>query len=98
MLGTCGVMQMSEYVKLWGEINGVRTKLEAVSLDDVDRMYPGGFGIEVGQTACYVREYGWDGGEGAILPQDAGVKLEELTSIESYITNTDWSSVLSTAD
>jgi hypothetical protein len=94
LLGTCEMMHMSEYVKLWGEINGVKSETHGLSLYEVTQMFPGGFGLEVGETACYVREYGWDGGEGAILPEQAGVKMGDLTDVASYIKTTDWSSVL----
>lgn len=94
LLGTCGLMQMSDYVKLWGEINSVKTKIQTFTLDEVDRTWPGGFGLEVGQTVCYVREFGWDGGQGAVLPEQAGVTMSDLTNVTSYIKTTDWRRIL----
>jgi len=94
MLGTSGLLQYSDYVKLWGEIQGVPTQLQSVSLEEVVGMWPGGFGKEVGESACYTGEFGWDGGEGAVLPEAAGVDKKDLTDVATYIKNTDWSSVL----
>lgn len=94
MLGTSTLLQYSDYVKLWGEIQGVPTKLQRLSLEDVVGMWPGGFGQEVGETIYYTREFGWGGGEGAILPEEAGVDKNDLTDVASYIKRTDWSSIL----
>lgn len=94
MLGTSGQMSFAEYVELWGEAHGVKTRVNVLSLEDAGGMLPGGLGREVGETGYYIREYGWEGGEGAVLPQEAGVELERLTSPEKYIRETDWSSVL----
>lgn len=87
-------MRYSEYVKLWGDINGVKAEIKVVSIDDVARMWPDGFGLEVAQTVCYVGEFGWDGSECAILPEVAGVDNSILSDVNSYIKTTDWSSVL----
>lgn len=91
MLGTCALIQYSEYVRLWGEIQGMETKMEILSIEDAVRLWPGGFGIEVAETLCYIDEYGWDGGEGAILPVEAGVDKAALTNVRKYIETTDWS-------
>jgi hypothetical protein len=95
MLGTSSVLQYADYVKLWGEILGVPAKLQILSLEEVVGMFPGGFGQEVGETACYTAEFGWDGGEGAVLPEAVGVDKNDLTDVASYIKNTDWSPILS---
>jgi hypothetical protein len=87
-------MQYSEFIRLWGEINGVKAELDPLSLEDVVRLLPEGFGIETAETACYVRDFGWDGNEGALLPEDIGVDKASLTDVASYIRSTDWSSVL----
>jgi len=94
LLGTSGLLDFSEYMKLWGEINGVTTKLQPLSVENVVEAWPGGLGIEYAETACYASEFGWDGGEGAILPEDAGVDMSVLCNPTSYIKSTDWSSIL----
>lgn len=94
ILGVSSFVKYSEFVKLWGEINGVKAKLDLLSTDDIVRLLPEGFGIETVETACYIRDFGWDGNEGALLPEDVGVDKKSLTDVESYIRSTDWSSVL----
>jgi hypothetical protein len=87
-------MQHSDYVQLWGQLQGVRTAIQPLNSDEVVNLWPDGFGLELAQTACYVREFGWDGGEGAMLPEQAGVDMSALTNVTSYIKSVDWSSVL----
>ncbi|KAK5046220.1 hypothetical protein LTR84_008363 [Exophiala bonariae] len=94
LLGTSGPMPFNDYIKLWGQIQGFETNVQYVSSDQVVELWPDGFGLELAQTASYVRDYGWDGGERAILPEQAGVDLSALTDVTSYIKSTDWSSVL----
>jgi hypothetical protein len=87
-------MKYSEFIRLWGEINGVKTKLDILTFEDVVRLLPEGFGIETAETALYLRDFGWDGNEGALLPEDIGVDQASLIDVASYIKSTDWSSVL----
>ena len=87
-------MPYRKYIHTWDELNGVESKVREVSIEYVDALFPGGQGREVAETAVFVSEYGWDGGEGAILPAEAGVDVSALTSVEAYIKNTDWTSVL----
>ncbi|KAJ9606464.1 hypothetical protein H2200_009425 [Cladophialophora chaetospira] len=94
MLGTCAQMSFSEYVRLWGETLHVRAKTEDYPVDDVIRDLPDGFGLEVAETSLFVKEYGWDGGEGAKLPWECGVNREDLMDVKRYIEETDWSAVL----
>ena len=94
LLGASSLMQFEEYVALWGEINGVKATVQSLSLAELEELFPGGLGRETGESAASAREFGWDGGEGAILPEQGGVDLEALTTVEKYINSTDWSSVL----
>lgn len=87
-------MPFHDYVKLWGQILGLKTKIQSFSSDEIVGLWPNGFGLELAQTASYTRELGWDGGEGAILPEQAGVDLSALTDVTSYIKGIDWSPVL----
>ncbi len=93
LLGTSSVMPYAEFVRLWGDIHGVKASLQSLSVEDVDKLVPGGLGREVGETAAYTQEFGWDGGEGTLLPEQAGVGVKRLTDVETYIRTTDWSAV-----
>ena len=94
MLGTCSMIPYSEYVRLWGETLGVEATVEPVTVDDFANEWPGGLGIEAGQSAASAQEFGWDGGVGTILPEKAGVRSVDLTDIADYIRQQDWSSIL----
>ena len=94
MLGTSSLLSFSDFVELWGRLCGVEAILETLTVDEIDELFPGGHGREVGETMAYVQEFGWDGGEGALLPVDTGVNIGALTSAESYIRETDWNLVL----
>lgn len=82
-------MAFNDYVKLWGQTLGLKTKILSLSSDEIVSLWPNGFGLELAQTASYTREFGWDGGEGAILPEQAGVDLSALTDVASYIKGVD---------
>ena len=75
MLGTSSVMPYGEFVRLWGDFHGVEASLQSLSVEDVDKLVSGGLGREVGETAAYTQEFGWDGGEGTMLPEQAGVDV-----------------------
>ncbi|KIW15171.1 hypothetical protein PV08_05216 [Exophiala spinifera] len=90
MLGVSDVMSYAEFVDRWAKFHGVKAKVEYLSVTDVDEMMPGGFGIEVAQTGAYVAEFGWDGGEGAVMPESVGVDKTKLTGVDEYIRTTDW--------
>lgn len=94
MLGTSGLMQSNDYIRPWREIQGVKTSEQPLTSDEVVNLWLDGFGVEFAETSCYVREFVWDGSQGTILPQQAGVSMDALTDAASYIKSVDWSSVL----
>lgn len=93
MLGVSDVMSYPEFVDRWAKFHGVKTRIKYLSVEDLDAMMPGGFGIEVAQTSAYVAEFGWDGGEGAVMPESVGVDKTKLTGVDEYIRGTDWKAV-----
>ncbi|KAK6367975.1 hypothetical protein LTS17_010128 [Exophiala oligosperma] len=90
MLGVSDLMGYSEFVDRWAAFHGVEARLDHLSVEDLDAMMPGGFGIEVAQTSAYVAEFGWDGGEGAVMPESVGVDPAQLTGVDEYIRTADW--------
>ncbi|KEF60563.1 uncharacterized protein A1O9_02124 [Exophiala aquamarina CBS 119918] len=94
MHGTSGPMQFNKYIKLWSQLQGVKTAVQALTSNEAVSLWPDGFGIELAKTACYIRESGWDGAKVPFLPEQAGVDLNALTDVASYIKSVDWSSVL----
>jgi hypothetical protein len=83
-------MHYEDYVRRWAEIMGVKLTVNRVTTEDLIKTMPEGLGIESGQMMEYITEFGWDGGAGALYPQDIGV---ELPDIATYIRNTDWTRI-----
>ena len=49
-------------------------KYRQINMEDMERIAPGGFGREVGESGLFVEEFGWTGGEEGILsPKDVSV-------------------------
>lgn len=94
LLGTSEQTTFADYVKQWEKVVNLPAEHHVMNLEKMEEIAPGGLGREVGETGYYVREYGWDGGEGAVLPKDAGVDMEKLTTVEKYMKQADWSSVI----
>lgn len=94
MLGTSRLIPFAEYVALWGKTLGVKASVQDVPLEKIIENFPPGFGIETGQSALFVREFGWDGGEGAQTPWDLGVDMTKCMDVERYFKETDWKGVL----
>lgn len=94
LLGCSRLMLMEDYAALWGRIVGVDCRWEGVTLEAIQELIPGPVGREVAESGAYVAEFGWDGGEGAKLPEEVGVDMAKLTTPEQYIRQTDWSSLL----
>ena len=94
MLGTSDLMPFPKYAEIWGRILGVQCRWEALTVEGTQRTLPGTMGLEVGESGLFVSEFGWDGGIGAKMPEQVGVKMDQLTKVEDYIRNTDWTSVL----
>ena len=104
MLGYSTKATMPEFCELWTRIlreraligSDVTCKFDgSMTVDEVDKMIPGGLGRELGETCIYSSEFGFDGGDPDVkAPGEFGVKLESLSSLEEYIRTTDWSSIL----
>lgn len=77
-----------------GSASGFNTAVQYLTSNELVSLWPDGVGIELAETAYYVREFGWDGGEEAILLEQTGVDMDAFTDAASYIKSVDWSSVL----
>ncbi|GKT41492.1 NmrA-like family domain-containing protein 1 [Colletotrichum spaethianum] len=94
LLACSELMTWPDYVKLWSRIQGIPAVFERFTLDDMDKLAPGGFGIEIGEMHAYNMEFGyWGGDPSIVLPADLGLK-GQTTSVEDYIKREDWSELL----
>ncbi|KAI9761189.1 MAG: hypothetical protein M1835_008219, partial [Candelina submexicana] len=61
----------SEFMRLFGEANGVKARFEPNTVDDYDKIMPGGMGRELGEMFAYMGEFGYDGGDPEVInPKD----------------------------
>lgn len=56
------LITLTEYVNMWSKVTGVPAKLESATVDDHDKLMPGGWGREIGETYAYMQEFGYWGG------------------------------------
>lgn len=89
------LMTWEEYVKLWSKVTGVPAAFEKATVADQDKIGPGGFGDEIGEMFAYAQEFGYWGAEdkSVTFSKDLGVD-REVTRVEDYIRNEDWSELL----
>ena len=57
-----------EYLKVFCKVHNVKYGgYDELSLEDMDKMMPGGLGMELGEMFAYVAEFGYDGGDPSII-------------------------------
>ncbi|KAI9709619.1 MAG: hypothetical protein M1812_007667 [Candelaria pacifica] len=84
----------SEFMRLFGEVNGVKASFESNTIADFENILPAAMGRELGEMFAYFTEFGYDGNDPEVIsPKDIGVPCP-TTSMKEYIKNEDWSSVL----
>ncbi|KAM7185740.1 hypothetical protein V8F20_011677 [Naviculisporaceae sp. PSN 640] len=87
-----------EYIKLWGEILGVKTHYKEIDFNGMVATCPEDpdTGIEVAHMYMYASDPGYDGGMELLTAEDlrkAGIECP-MTSAEEFIRKHDWSAVL----
>ena len=51
---------------------------QELTVDDMDKMMPGGMGEELGEMFAYAAEFGYDGGDPSVItPKDVSLALHE---------------------
>lgn len=53
----------NDWLKLWGKFHGVQASYKEVSVQDWDKLLPGGLGRELGEMMAYSAEIGYYGKE-----------------------------------
>ncbi|CZR55932.1 related to nitrogen metabolic regulation protein nmr [Phialocephala subalpina] len=87
------LMPWKDLVALWTKITGFPAAFEHATVEDHDKLAPGGYGLEIGEMYAYMQEFGYWGkdDESVIFAKDLDVKP---TRIEDYIRNEDWSELI----
>ncbi|KAG4427367.1 hypothetical protein IFR05_017150 [Cadophora sp. M221] len=93
-LGVSECMTMLEFIDIWGRVQGVKVRYEQVSYEEFFGGVPTAMREELGDSFKFIEEFGHCGGDPAVMrPEELENKLQ-LTSMEDYIKNEDWSTVL----
>jgi hypothetical protein len=79
----------SEYLRAWGDHNGVKTKYQEITLEQFIAANPDkDFGIEAGDMFAYSSDPGYDGGDETLL------KTKDIRAVSCQfgfvVPNTDW--------
>ncbi|GJC85351.1 nmrA-like family domain-containing protein 1 [Colletotrichum liriopes] len=76
LLACSELMTWPDYADLWARTVGVPAVFESFTLEDMDKLAPGGFGIEIGEMHAYAIEFGyWGGDPSIVLPAEVSLKI-----------------------
>ncbi|KAK0124130.1 hypothetical protein ONS95_009113 [Cadophora gregata] len=94
LAGVSETMTMPEFIETWGRVHGKKAAYEQVPYDEFFQGVPVAMKEEIGDSFKFIEDFGISGGEPDILtPAQLEYKLK-LTTVEKWIKNEDWSSVL----
>lgn len=116
LMGVSAYMTLTEFMEIWGRVQGVRAAYKQISNEDFFEGLPGGLADELRDGFDFIHEFGFTGGDPNVLEAEQ-VRLEShsslfvgyslmnllyqlgikvpVTSMEEYIRNEDWSSIMS---
>ncbi len=96
MLGFCGLMTNEEFCALWGKVHGVQCRFQPLGYEDAVKVgMQEWMAEEVSQSGLYTTKYGWHGGDPEMKhPEELGVEVGKLTSVEGWIRGEDWGDVM----
>ncbi len=57
----------SRFMELFSEVNNVKASFEPNTVEDWDKMMPGGMGRELGEMFAYFGEFGYEGGDPDVI-------------------------------
>lgn len=83
VLAFADLMTWAEYVTLWSKVTGVPAAFEDSTVEDQDRLAPGGFGIEMAEMFAYAKEFGYWGAEdkSVVFARDVSCFFRNLCGI-----------------
>lgn len=65
-MGYSSLISFEEIAQIWSRNLGEPVKYQRTTVEAIDKMMPGGFGIEIGEMMEYINSPGYFGGEDAI--------------------------------
>ncbi|KAI9737477.1 MAG: hypothetical protein M1834_009632 [Cirrosporium novae-zelandiae] len=87
LLAYSEMMTYDEYIALWAKVVGVTARGKQCTIEEYDRMIPGGVGRETGESASYATEFGYDGGDPEVTKtKDVSVTVVYLASVIGLLT------------
>jgi hypothetical protein len=75
------LMPWADYVKLWSKTTGVPAVFEHSTIEDMDKVAPGGYGIEMAEMYAYAQDFGyWGKGDSSVIfARDVSYVWRQLT-------------------
>ncbi|KAI9284628.1 putative hscarg dehydrogenase, partial [Umbelopsis sp. AD052] len=67
MLGASEMVTYGDYLKAWGDLNGVPTRFTSISAEEYEKGMPEVIAKEIQEGVAFNEEFGWDGGEPGVL-------------------------------
>ena len=87
------MMSHDEFLGYFGKVNGVPVRMRQNAPEEWEQNFPG-LGKVAAESYMYVEEFGYDGNDSTFThPNDLKVKAQ-LTDIETWMAEQDWSSLL----
>ncbi|KAH7069710.1 hypothetical protein BKA63DRAFT_579897 [Paraphoma chrysanthemicola] len=94
VLGFSEMASYGEFWKLWAEIQGVKAEIMELPLDEHFKRLPEPMRKEIQESLCYIREFGYTGGDPKVVTLADLEPGAKTTSLKEYIATEDWSSIL----
>jgi hypothetical protein len=78
LLGVSEMVPYGDYLKIWGDLNGVSTRYTHLSGEEYEKLLPEVVAKEFQESFAFNEDFGWDGGEPGILrPSEVGIFLKQ---------------------
>ncbi len=74
LLAVSEMSSYSEFMKIWSEVTGIPSEARQISVEEADRLAPGGLGREVAESTATSAEFGW--GKDLVLPWQVSFVLD----------------------
>lgn len=96
MVGYSEALSNNEYCEIWRSVHGVEVRSKYLGYDDLVSVgMPEWLALETFETGVYVAKFGHTGGDLEVKgPEELGVDVGALRTVEESIRVGDWSSVL----
>lgn len=87
-MGYGSLISFGEIARIWSENLGQPVKYQRTTVEAMDKMIPGGFGIEIGEMMEYINSPGYFGGEEAVRELNL-IEPKEVTKVVYHCTRED---------